>query len=121
MSTPFDSAIDEIKSRGYHNHRLEGHSNIISSGIYTDLLKRCKSFKRDVETGVVRRWLNIRTPGARNRKIDLLIAKPLPNGKPNLEELRISIENKSVITAHRNCDSRYDDLNQSLKVLHGAR
>src|ERR1700731_191337 len=121
MSAPFDKAIEEIKKRRYHNHRLEGHSDIVSNGIFEDLLKHCKSLRKDFETGEIQRWFNVPTPGARGRKIDLLVAKPLPSGEPNLKELRISLENKSVVTAHRNCDSRFDDLNQSLKVLHSAK
>ena len=121
MSTPFDRAIDAIRMRGYHNQRLEEHSDIVSAGIFEDLLKRCKTLRTDFNAGDVQRWLNVPTPGARSRKIDLLIAKPLPNGKPDVRELRISVENKSVVTAHRNRDSRFDDVNQSLKVLHHAK
>jgi hypothetical protein len=121
LITPFDKAINVIKTRGFHNHRLESHSDVASLGIFDDLIKNCEAIRKDIETNEVHQWLNVPTPGARGRKIDLLIAKPLPNGKPNLKELRLSVENKSVVTAHRNCDSRFDDLNQSLKVLHGAK
>src|SRR5208337_389811 len=105
----------------YHNHRLESHSDIVSLGILDDLLAHCATLRSDFEAGDVGQWLNVPTPGARGQKIDLLIAKPLSNGEPNLQELRVSVENKSVVTAHRNRDSRFDDLNQSLKVLHGAK
>ena len=33
MSTAFDDVIDEIKKRGFHNHRLEDHSIVMSRGI----------------------------------------------------------------------------------------
>lgn len=38
MSTPFDEVIDEIKTRGFHNHRLEDHSGTMSRGILRDLV-----------------------------------------------------------------------------------
>ena len=30
MTTPFDEVIEQIKSRGFHNQRLEDHSDIVS-------------------------------------------------------------------------------------------
>jgi hypothetical protein len=118
MATPFDKVIKDIKKRGYHNHRLEDHSNIVSLGILKDLLKTCPPFREDFESGVINRWFNVHTPGARQRKIDLLIGQQLPDGRPDLNRMRICLENKSVITAHRNRDARFDDLNESLQVLY---
>jgi hypothetical protein len=106
MTTPFDTVIDEIKTRGYHNHRLQDHSDIVSDGIYSDLIASCEYIKNDVERGIIKHWLNVKTPGARNRKIDLLIGEPDKNGNPDLDKIRICIENKSVVTAHRNRDAR---------------
>jgi hypothetical protein len=60
--------------------------------------------------GKITSWLNVRTPGARNRKIDLLAGEADTGGKPDLEKLRFCVENKSVITAHRNLYARFDDL-----------
>lgn len=52
----------------------------------------------------------------------MLVGEPLPeNNKHDLERLRICVENKSVITAHRNRDARFDDLNESLQVLHRVK
>ncbi len=119
MSTPFDDAIANIKQVGFHNQRLETHSNVVSKGILDDLLKRCDAVREDFAGGAVGRWQNWRTPGARGRKIDLLVAEPKEGGKdPDLARMRLCLENKSVVTAHRNADARFDDLNESLQVLH---
>ena len=48
MTTPFDEVINEIKKRGFHNHRLEGHSDNVSLGIFNDLTRSCESLKADL-------------------------------------------------------------------------
>lgn len=122
MSTPFDDVIASIASARYHNHRLEGHSDIVSNGIYRDLLSQCEAIRQDAQNGTIQKWLNVRAPGARGRKIDLFIGEPQRETSiPNIEQLRICVENKSVVTAHRNRDSRFDDLNQTMKVVHGVK
>ncbi len=122
MITPFDNVIADIKKRGYHNHRLEDHSDIVSKGILKDLAESCKVIKEDLESNEINHWLNVPAPGARNRKIDLLISEPLQGTNvPDLDKLRICVENKSVITAHRNRGARFDDLNEALQVLHKAK
>jgi len=122
LPTPFNEVIEDIKKRGYHNHRLEEHSDIVCKGIFNDLLKQCQLFRDDYESEKIKYWLNVRTPGARQRRIDLLVGEPNANGKsPDLAKSRIFVENKSVVTAHRNKDARYDDLNESLQVLHKER
>lgn len=121
MTTPFDRVIDAIRLRGFHNQRLEDHSDLVSDGILKDLLERCGPFAHDVSEGTVSCWKNVRTPGARNRKIDLLIGEADQRGLPDLNKLRICVENKSVITAHRNLYARFDDLNEALQVLHRAK
>lgn len=122
MITPFDDVIADIKKRAYHNHRLEDHSDIVSKGILKDLLRLCDIIKLDFETSRIRYWLNVPTPGARRRKIDLLIGESQQEIKsPDLNKLRICVENKSVITAHRNRDARFDDLNEALQVLHSVK
>lgn len=119
--TPFDVVIEQIKLRGFHNQRLEDHSDIVSEGILNDLRQRCAPFGADFTSGEITSWLNVRAPGARNRKIDLLVGQPDAEGKPDLENLRFCVENKSVITAHRNLYARFDDLNEALQVLHKAK
>ena len=122
MITPFDDVIADIKKRGFHNHRLEDHSDIVGEGILRDLLKRCETINKDFEAGKIKYWLNVHTPGARHRKIDLLIGESKQGiDAPDLDKLRICIENKSVVTAHRNRDARFDDLNEALQVLHEVK
>ncbi len=121
MSTPFDEVIAQIKRRGFHNQRLEDHSDIVSTGLLNDLRLRCAPLETDFATGKVTSWLNVRTPGARNRKIDLLVGEPDSADNPDLGKLRLCIENKSVVTAHRNLYARFDDLNEALQVLHRAK
>ena len=122
MITPFDKVITEIENRRYHNHRLEVHSDIVSVGIYLGLLTECEALRDDVEKGSVRQWYNVRAPGARERKIDLFIGQAAEGTRvPDIRKLRICIENKSVITAHRNRDARFDDLNEALQVVHAAK
>ena len=121
MTTPFDAVIEQIKERGFHNQRLEEHSDIVSQEILKDLRERCGPFGNDYAAGKITSWLNVRTPGARNRKIDLLVGEADAVGKPDLERLRFCGENKSVVTAHRNQYARFDDLNEALQVLHHAK
>ncbi|MGH7843503.1 MAG: hypothetical protein ACREQT_18545 [Candidatus Binataceae bacterium] len=121
MSTPFDAVIGQIKGRGFHNHRLEDHSDIVSEGILEDLRQRCAPFRADFTDSKITSWRNVRTPGARNRKIDLLVGEPDSAGNADLEKLRLCVENKSVVTAHRNLYARFDDLNEALQVLHRAK
>lgn len=121
MRTPFDDVIDHIKRKGFHNHRLETHSDAVSGGILRDLAEQCDAFRGDIQSKAISAWLNVKTPGARHKKIDLLVAEPNSDGTPNLERVRLCVENKSVVTAHRNRDGRFDDLNEALKVLHGVR
>jgi len=121
MKTPFDDAIDAIRLAGYHNHRLETHSDVVSRGIYEDLLRTCDALRGDVDAGVIRMWENVASPGDRQRKVDLFIGEPGPAGEPVIEKVRIAIENKSVITAHRNRTNRFDDLTKVLSAVHKAR
>ena len=81
MTTPFDEVIEQIKHRGFHNQRLEDHSDIVSGGILKDLGQRCDSFAADFSTDKIQAWKNVRTPGARNRKIDLLVGEPNAGGR----------------------------------------
>jgi len=119
--TPFDAVIDEIKRRGFHNQRLEEHSDVVSDGVLRDLTRLCPPFATDVSGAVIKAWKNVRTPGARHRKVDLFVGEPDLNGERNLEGARLCLENKSVVTAHRNRTNRFDDLNETLQVLHRAK
>jgi hypothetical protein len=50
-----------------------------------------------------------------------LVGEPDAAGEANLDRLRFCVENKSVVTAHRNLYARFDDLNEALQVLHKAK
>jgi hypothetical protein len=121
MSTPFDSVVDRIAGERYHNQRRQIHSDLASQGIVRDLEENCGTLRADIDSGQIRTWLNSKTPGARGRKIDLLMGEAAGDGKPDLRKLRICVENKSVWTAHRNVDARYDDLNDALQVIHSVK
>ncbi len=121
MTTPFDSAIAAIAGAGYHNHRLETHSDMVSDGIVEDLQSSCEVFRRDVDAGAVRVWKNVASPGDRERRVDLFVGEPDADGAPDITKVRIAIENKSVITAHRNRTNRFDDLSKVLAAVQSAR
>jgi len=122
MPTPFDDVISEINRRGFHNHRLEEHSGTVSRGILRDLLGSCTPFQTDFNAGLIRESLDFPSPGGRARKLDLVVAESAePGVLPDLGRLRLCVENKSVITAHRNRTNRYDDLSDVLGVLHHRR
>ncbi|MGH7797490.1 MAG: hypothetical protein ACREQ2_21740 [Candidatus Binatia bacterium] len=66
--------------------------------------------------------MNVNAPGDRGRKIDLFVGEPGADGSsPDLEKVRVVIENKSVITAHRNRTNRFDDLKKALESVHGVK
>lgn len=121
MSTPFDNAVAAIAQARYHNHRLESHSDTVSRGILTDLLRKCAPLRADFEKGVVKEWYNVSAPGDRRRKVDLFVGEVGRDGNPNIHKVRIALENKSVITAHRNRTNRFDDLHKVLAAVHSAR
>lgn len=121
MNTPFDKAIQAITLAGYHNHRLETHSDIVSDALLVDLLNICPKLKTDFESGKVKAWKNVSSPGDRARKVDLFVGEPSPDGLPDISRVRIALENKSVITAHRNRTNRFDDLSKVLAAIHSAR
>lgn len=121
MTTPFDDAIKAIEQAGYHNHRLETHSDAVSTALFIDLVKRCEPLRLDVQEHKVRVWSNVRAPGDRLRKVDLFVGEPGAAGELDIQRVRIALENKSVITAHRNRTNRFDDLRKVLAAIHSAR
>lgn len=121
MTTPFDSAVRAIHAAGYHNHRLETHSDIVSDGIFADLLSTCEALRSDVDAGIVKVWKNVSAPGDRERKVDLFVGEPDSEGLPVISKCRIAIENKSVITAHRNSTNRFDDLKKVVSAIQDER
>jgi len=122
MNTAYADLIRRIEERGFHNHRLEDHSEAISRGILHDLCATCEPFADDFAEGRVKEWLDFPSPAGRSRKLDLVVAEPdRDDGRPDLTHLRLCIENKSVVTAHRNRTNRYDDLSDLVGVLHRNR
>lgn len=125
MPSPFDLFVSAVIARHYHNHRKQEHSDIVSEGIFADLIEQCDVLRKDYEAGVVGKWLNVKTEAnvqGRGRKIDLLVAGYAKGAQwPDLTRTRLAVENKSVITAHRNRTNRYDDLNADLNVVHANR
>jgi len=121
MLTPFDKAITAIAEAGYHNHRLEAHSDTVSTSLFQDLIDYCNPLREDFENGVVKVWTNVSAPGDRLRKVDLFVGEPAVDGEPDMNKVRIAVENKSVITAHRNVTNRFDDLRKVLSAVHSAR
>jgi hypothetical protein len=121
MMTPFDAAIAAILKARYHNHRLETHSDLVSDGIVADLRQACAPFRKDLERGVVRVWKNVASPGDRERRVDLFVGEPSADDTPDISKVRIAVENKSVITAHRNRTNRFDDLSKVVAAVQKAR
>ena len=106
---------------GYHNHRLETHSDIVSDGIVADLTRSCAAFRADLERGAVQVWKNVSSPGDRERRVDLFVGVPDADGHPDIATCRIAVEHKSVITAHRNRTNRFDDLKKVVAAVQGER
>lgn len=121
MTTPFDKAVEAIAQHGYHNHRLETHSDTVSKALFTDLVATCAPLRLDVEQGVVKVWYNVSAPGDRERKVDLFLGEPTTEGLVDIQKVRIALENKSVVTAHRNRTNRFDDLKKVLAAIHSSR
>ena len=122
MGTAFDDVVEEIRRHGYHNHRREEHSGTMSRGILRDLRAMCEPLERDFVEDRIGQWLDFPSPGGRARKLDLVVGEPAEGtDQPDLTRLRLCVENKSVVTAHRNRTNRYDDLSDLLGVLHRYR
>ena len=142
MDTPFDRHALRVNQVGYHNHRVNTHSDIISDGIVQDLRAICTLLKEDLDTLRIGYWKNKNNPWGRKRNTDLVVAEPLagsiPRAKapplgdawrgaaafrkaePNLDKIRIVVEHKSILTAHRNLSARHDDLNNLAQEAAGS-
>src|SRR3546814_19440662 len=55
------------------------------------------------------------------RKVDLFVGEPAADGGPDINKVRIAVENKSVVTAHRNRTNRFDELRKVVAAVQGAR
>ena len=120
-ATPFDEVIESILAERYHNHRVEQHSDLVCSGILRDLQGQCPQFASDCQMELVAAWQNVPAPGARGRRMDLFVGESGLEGKLDPNAARICIENKSVITAHRNKTNRLDDLGEVMRGIHRVK
>lgn len=114
----FDEIFAAIRREGYHNHRRETHSDLMSQCIVADLTAHCQEFARDCESGTIKVWHKVRGPD--ERTTDLLAGIPDLGGAPNLSEVRLLVEHKSVVTAHRNRNARYQDIDRERLSAHRA-
>lgn len=116
MQTPFDPILDNIKDKGFHNHRDASHSNLLTEQISNDLKHSCDALEADFNNGVIQEWHTVRGPDGRNT--DLIIGASKSDGTPDLTQVRILIEHKSVVTAHRNKNARYQDIEREMLATH---
>ena len=116
MATPFDTVLDNIRRSGYHNQRRESHSNLLTERLVTDMEASCAVFAADRSNRTISEWRNKKGPDG--RKTDLLIGSERTNGAPDLKQVRILVEHKSVITAHRNRNARKQDIEREMLATH---
>lgn len=120
MRRGLDELISGIAQIGYHNHRNEGHSDSLSHGILADLRDHCTPVREGIDRGSLKVWENYGSAAGRKRRVDLLIGMPDADGEVRPDGACIAFEHKSVVTAHRNKDARYDDLSGYCQTLHHA-
>jgi len=113
-----DEILNAIRENSYHNHRKETHSDLISRRIVADLRATCKAFDSDLASGAIRTWE--KTKGPDDRTTDLIAGSSKPNGAPDLSDVRLLVENKSVVTAHRNRNARWQDIDRERRSAHSA-
>lgn len=116
MRTPFDAILDNIKGKGFHNHRNASHSDLMTEKIFLDLRNSCEKLAGDLGSGVVCEWRAETGPDKRNT--DLIIGVAKNDGKPDLTQVRILVEHKSIVTAHRNRDARFQDIERVILATH---
>lgn len=140
-NTPFDEHARRVAASGYHAHRGSTHSDVISERIMGDLVQKCPALREDLHAAKVGCWLNIKIPFHEGTwDADLVIAdahdasiadKPIEKGKskglaavkgakPDGNALRLVIEHKSVVTAHRNRGNRFKELATDVKYSNDA-
>lgn len=127
MPTPFDRILQRIHRRGYHNHRLEDHSDLLTDQIVSDLADRCQAFAEDQARPRFRGWHNVQAADGRNT--DFIFGPVRADGpanlfgdarvnQPDLSDVRLLIEHKSVITAHRNRHARVQDIEREMRATY---
>lgn len=127
MPTPFDGILNNILRRGYHNHRLDEHSDLMTDQIIVDLTRRCQAFARDQASPRFKGWYNVKA--ADDRTTDYIFGPVHSDGpydllgkpsrpKPDLTDIRLLIEHKSVVTAHRNRSARCQDIEREMRAIY---
>jgi hypothetical protein len=123
--TAFSDLIDFIRNERIHHPRTGVHSDILSKGLLNDLCRVSDVFLNHAEEGEICYKLNMKIEDAsRHHVVDLVIGRPRNKGQlqakseqlagdgplcqcvGELVETRIIIENKSLVTAHRNVFNR---------------
>lgn len=120
-ATPFDDVIESILTTRYHNHRRQEHSNLVSDGVFRDLKNQCPQIASDCQMMRVAARYNVPAPGARGRRVDLFVGESGQDGSLQPNGARVCVENKSVITAHRNKTNRLDDLDEVMRGIHRVK
>lgn len=118
MITPADKVVHAVRVAGHHNHRGEGHSDIVCHQFIQDLMERCPALRDDFTHNRVDYWVNCTVPGL-THVVDLILCEvDHDQPSPTLERARICLENKSVITAHgKNRKNRHSDLADFVRVV----
>lgn len=140
--TPYDDHADQVAKSGYHGHRGSGHMDVVSRGILRDLREKCAAIREDLDDGTIGCWVNCTIPwGEGEWAGDIILAEPqkpakaskskpanfaaegaasVPGAKPDGRKLRLVVEHKSVVTAHRNKNSRGRELNDDVNNANNA-
>ena len=141
-STPFDHHASRVQEQGYHSHRGSNHSNVIGEGILRDLRSASTNLREDLDAGKVGCWINSKIPFHEGTwDADVVIAEPdeltlppeqrpgacpvdgaagIPGVKPDGRKLRLVMEHKSIITAHRNRINRFKELASDVEYSNDA-
>lgn len=103
--------LDHLREHGYHS-RSDKHSNALAEAIVADLLATCGAIRSEAAAGRLVYTLNFTLmAGTAEWNVDLVLGRPaggveVPEVAPHIVRaapatVRIAIELKSVMTAHR--------------------
>ncbi len=138
VASAFDDLVDHIIKHKIYNPRPQVISRVLSRGIIKDLIKYSKHFREHIKEGIAVFRTDLRlTKDGKSHTIDLALGlrkksesrtkrKPLSieidgeslivyNEEPL--EFTLFLENKSIITAHRNKRNRTRDLESLASFL----
>ncbi len=118
MSTIFDTWIEEISKKPFYSGRGGVHCKALALALEKELLERSPALRTDRNSGLVRSWTR-RTLAATRGRHDLLCGPADVAGEPAPGGLRICIDVKTVVTAHRNGPTRAQELRDAAKRIAG--